>query len=49
MFLTLFVSTTIIQYVQAEALAADRRNSRTLYASYSVERGPILVDGDPIA
>ncbi|HET8778871.1 MAG TPA: penicillin-binding transpeptidase domain-containing protein [Agromyces sp.] len=49
MFLALFVSTTIIQYVQAEALAADPRNSRTLYESYSVERGPILVRGDPIA
>jgi peptidoglycan glycosyltransferase len=49
MFLTLFVSSTIIQYVQAEALSADPRNSRTLYESYSVERGPILVGGDPIA
>ncbi len=49
MFLTLFVSTTIVQYVQAEALAADPRNSRTLYEGYSVERGPILVGGDPIA
>ena len=46
MFLTLFVSSTIIQYVQADALAADPRNARTLYESYSVERGPILVDGD---
>lgn len=49
MFLALFVSTTIIQYVQAEALSADPRNSRTLYESYSVERGPILVDGTPVA
>ncbi|WP_136709153.1 penicillin-binding protein 2 [Agromyces sp. H66] len=49
MFLTLFVSTTIIQYVQADALAADPRNSRTLYESYSVERGPILVNGTPVA
>lgn len=49
MFLTLFVSTTIIQYVQADALASDPRNSRTLYESYSVERGPILVDGTPVA
>jgi peptidoglycan glycosyltransferase len=49
MFLALFVSSTIIQYVQAENLAADPRNSRTLYASYSIERGPILVDGNPIA
>ena len=49
MFVTLLVSSTIIQYVQAEALAADPRNSRTLYESYSVERGPILVAGDPMA
>ena len=49
MFLTLLVSSTIIQYVQAEALSADPRNSRTLYESYSVERGPILVGGEPIA
>lgn len=49
MFVTLLVSSTIIQFVQADELAADPRNSRTLYESYSVERGPILVDGDPIA
>ncbi|MRX43803.1 peptidoglycan D,D-transpeptidase FtsI family protein [Agromyces kandeliae] len=49
MFLTLFVASTVIQYVQADNLAADPRNARTLYQSYSVERGPILVGGDPIA
>ncbi|WP_401000483.1 peptidoglycan D,D-transpeptidase FtsI family protein [Agromyces sp. GXQ0307] len=49
MFLTLFVASTIIQYVQADTLAADPRNARTLYQSYSVERGPILVGGEPIA
>ena len=49
MFLTLFVASTVIQYVQASNLAADPRNARTLYQSYSVERGPILVGGDPIA
>ncbi|KRC61571.1 cell division protein FtsI [Agromyces sp. Root81] len=49
MFLTLLVSSTVIQYVQAENLAADPRNSRTLYESYSIERGPILVGGEPIA
>ncbi|MGW9631763.1 peptidoglycan D,D-transpeptidase FtsI family protein [Agromyces sp. NPDC055520] len=49
MFLTLLVSSTIIQYVQADALAADPRNSRTLYESYNIERGPILVGGEPIA
>lgn len=49
MFLTLFVASTVIQYVQASNLAADPRNARTLYESYSVERGPILVGGEPIA
>ncbi|MEO6310618.1 MAG: penicillin-binding transpeptidase domain-containing protein [Leifsonia sp.] len=49
MFLTLFTSTTIIQSVQADSLAADARNTRTLLNSYSVERGPILVTGEPIA
>lgn len=49
MFVTLLVSSSIIQVFQAQALGEDSRNSRTLYASYSVERGPILVDGSPIA
>ncbi|UOE43436.1 peptidoglycan D,D-transpeptidase FtsI family protein [Agromyces larvae] len=49
MFLTLFVAATIVQYVQADALAQDSRNSRTLYDSFSVERGPILVAGEPVA
>jgi peptidoglycan glycosyltransferase len=49
MFLALFTSTTLIQVVTADSLRADGRNSRTLYASYSAERGPILVDGQPIA
>lgn len=49
MFLALFVASTIIQYAQASALAEDPRNSRTLYESYNVERGPILVGGEPIA
>ena len=49
MFLSLFLSSTIIQVVAADDLKADGRNSRTLYASYSAERGPILVDGQPIA
>jgi len=49
MFLSLFVSTTVIQAVSADSLKSDARNSRTLYASYSAERGPILVDGEPIA
>ena len=49
MFLALFTSTTLIQVVTADSLRADGRNTRTLYASYSAERGPILVEGQPIA
>lgn len=49
MFLALFMSSTIIQVVAADTLKADGRNARTIYASYSAERGPILVDGQPIA
>ncbi|NYF09265.1 peptidoglycan glycosyltransferase [Leifsonia sp. AK011] len=49
MFLALFTSTMLIQVVTSDGLRADDRNTRTLYASYSAERGPILVDGQPIA
>lgn len=49
MFLSLFASTTVIQAVAADALKEDARNARTIYASFSAERGPILVDGNPIA
>lgn len=49
MFIALFTSSTVIQVITADELRADNRNSRTLYASYSAERGPILVDGSPIA
>ncbi|MDM4763280.1 penicillin-binding protein 2 [Galbitalea sp. SE-J8] len=49
MFVTLFGSTSVIQVVQADALRNDARNIRTLYASYSAQRGSILVDGEPIA
>jgi peptidoglycan glycosyltransferase len=49
MFIALFSSSTVIQVLRADELRADGRNSRTLYASYSAERGPILVDGQPIA
>ncbi|MBX3195822.1 MAG: penicillin-binding protein 2 [Microbacteriaceae bacterium] len=49
MFLALFSSSTVIQVFQQDNLRADDRNVRTLYASFSAERGPILVDGEPIA
>lgn len=49
MFVALLTSTSIVQAFQADNLSADARNTRTLYDSYSVERGAILVDGEPIA
>ncbi|RQP10644.1 MAG: penicillin-binding protein 2 [Microbacteriaceae bacterium] len=49
MFLALCASTSIIQVVQQEQLQADPRNTRTLYASFSVERGPILAGDTVIA
>lgn len=49
MFIALLGSTTVIQVFQADNLTTDARNTRTLYDSYSVERGPILVAGKPIA
>jgi peptidoglycan glycosyltransferase len=49
MFVALFGSTSVIQVLSADSLKDDPRNSRTLYASYSAQRGSILVDGEPIA
>lgn len=49
MFLALFGSSTVINVFQVDNLRADGRNVRTLYDSYSAERGPILVDGQPVA
>ena len=49
MFITLFVATTSIQMVQADALGQDPRNVRSVYDSYQKQRGSILVDVQPIA
>jgi peptidoglycan glycosyltransferase len=49
MFVALLCSTSIVQVFQADNLAADDRNTRTLLDSYSVERGAILAGGQPIA
>lgn len=49
MFLSLFVAATIIQVFQFDELKRNPYNTRTLLASYDVERGPILVNGTPIA
>ena len=49
MFLALFASTTMIQVVEQQSLQADGRNVRTLYASFSAERGPIIAGDTTIA
>ncbi len=49
MFLALFVSTSWIQVVQADALADDPLNRRALYDSYEVQRGSIVASGSAIA
>ncbi len=49
MFVALLCSSTVIGVFQVDNLRVDSRNVRTMYDSYSAERGPILVDGQPIA
>lgn len=48
-FVTLFVSASLIQVGQKDALANDQRNTRAVFDSYKTQRGPILVNGLPIA
>jgi penicillin-binding protein A len=49
MFLALFVSSSVIQVFQQNALKDDPRNVRQFYASFQTQRGSILVGGQPIA
>ncbi len=49
MFCALLVASTMIQFVQASDLDNKPGNRRTLLASYSKERGSILVDGNAVA
>ena len=49
LFSTLFASTTVIQVFQVDNLRVDPRNVRTLYDSYSAERGAIIVGTTSIA
>jgi peptidoglycan glycosyltransferase len=49
MFIALFMSSSVIQVVAADGLRSDTRNVRTLYDSFSAQRGPILIGGVPIA
>jgi peptidoglycan glycosyltransferase len=48
MFLALMVATTWIQFVSAGSLNDDPRNFRNIYSELGRDRGPIVVDGEPI-
>lgn len=49
LFLALMINATYLQYWKAGALNDDPRNRRVLVASYSQERGAILVGRNPVA
>ena len=49
LFLALMLNATYLQYYKAGALDKDPRNRRVIAASYSRERGAILVGRDPVA
>ena len=49
MFLSLFVALSLIQVVLTDDLNSDTRNSRQIIADLGAARGPITVDGSPIA
>lgn len=49
LFVALFASTSTLQVFAASSLNADSRNTRTLYASFSTQRGAIIVGQEAIA
>ncbi|WP_311258261.1 penicillin-binding transpeptidase domain-containing protein [Microbacterium sp. WCS2018Hpa-9] len=49
MFLSLFAATSWIQVVEADSLAQNPNNRRTLLDSYEIQRGSIIVDDVAIA
>jgi peptidoglycan glycosyltransferase len=49
LFAALLAASTWIQFVSADSLNADGRNSRTLLRELGRERGPIVVAGTPVA
>ena len=49
MFLALFASTSWIQVIQTDELAANSANRRALYDSFEVQRGSIIASGSAIA
>lgn len=49
MFAILGLALSNIQVIQAPSLNADTRNSRTIYHAARLDRGPIIVAGNPVA
>ena len=49
LFLALLVNSTYLMYVRADSLSADPRNRRVINATFSRERGAILVGKDAVA
>lgn len=49
MFLALLANVNYVQFVQADNLNNKNGNKRVINEEFSRDRGPILVDGDPVA
>src|SRR5699024_7027560 len=49
MFMALLLNVTYVQFVQADNLNARNDNKRIINEEFSRDRGPILVDGKPVA
>jgi peptidoglycan glycosyltransferase len=49
LFLALLVNVNYVQFVQADSLNAKNGNKRVINEEFSRDRGPILVDGEPVA
>lgn len=49
MFLVLAVAASVIQVVAADSLKENKLNNRQLFLEFGAPRGPILVDGTPVA
>ncbi len=49
LFVSLFVSTSVVQVLAAPSLTSDDRNVRNLYESFSAERGKIFASSELVA
>jgi len=49
LFLALLANANYVQFVQADSLNAKNGNKRVINEEFSRDRGPILVDGEPVA